>query len=113
MIRFTKEEKVVIMFLLASLFVGITVARLRKTSPAFRGIFEFDEKRVEGFKKVNINRADREELVRLKRVGPVLAGRIIAYREKYGPFETKEDIKNVKGIGDKTYEKMKEEILLE
>ncbi len=54
--------------------------------------------------KININTALEEELVKLKRVGPVIAGRIVEYRETHGPFQRPEDIMNVKGIGQKTWE---------
>ncbi len=54
--------------------------------------------------KININTAPEEELVKLKRVGPVIAGRIIEYRETRGPFQRPEDIMKVKGIGQKTWE---------
>jgi len=60
--------------------------------------------------KVNINTADSAELQTLTGVGPAIAGRIIAYREQNGNFSKPEDIKNVSGIGDKTYEKMKNDI---
>ncbi len=53
---------------------------------------------------ININTAPEEELVKLKRVGPVIAGRIIEYREMHGPFQRPEDIMKVKGIGQKTWE---------
>ena len=45
-----------------------------------------------------------EELKTLSGIGDVLAERIIAYRETYGPFQTVEDIQKVEGIGVKTYE---------
>ncbi len=54
--------------------------------------------------KININTAPDEELVKLKRVGPVIVGRIVEYRETHGPFQRPEDIMNVKGIGQKTWE---------
>ena len=41
---------------------------------------------------ININTASIEELVKLKRVGPKYAARIIEYRENNGPFEKPEDI---------------------
>ena len=63
--------------------------------------------------KVNINEASVEELTKLKRIGPKIAQRIVEYREKNGPFETPEDIMNVKGIGPKTFELNKDRITVE
>lgn len=60
--------------------------------------------------KVNINTANKTELQTLTGVGPAIADKIIAYRESHGSFKRPEDIKNVSGIGDKTYEKMKNNI---
>jgi competence protein ComEA len=63
--------------------------------------------------KLNINTASADELEKLKQVGPNYAVRIIEYREKNGPFEKPEDIMNVKGIGPKTFELNKEQIVVE
>jgi competence protein ComEA len=63
--------------------------------------------------KININTAPADELEKLKQVGPNYAVRIIEYREKNGPFEKPEDIMNVKGIGPKTFELNKEQIVVE
>lgn len=52
---------------------------------------------------VNINTADKERLTTLPGVGEVKAAAVIAYREENGLFSSKEDIKNVSGIGDATY----------
>lgn len=55
---------------------------------------------------VNINTADKAELMTLTGIGEVKAQAIIDYRDANGPFKTKEEIKNVSGIGDATYEKL-------
>ena len=60
--------------------------------------------------KININTADSAALQELNGVGPATAEKIISYREKNGRFKSVEDIKNVSGIGDKTFEKLKEHI---
>jgi len=57
--------------------------------------------------KVNINTASSEELQKVKGIGPVLAKRIIAYREKVGRFLSLDELREVKGIGAKTLEKLK------
>lgn len=58
--------------------------------------------------KVNINTADLATLQTLNGVGPVTAQKIIDYRTSNGRFKTLEDIKNVSGIGEKTYGKLKD-----
>jgi competence protein ComEA len=59
---------------------------------------------------ININTADSATLQRLNGVGPATAQKIIDYRDSNGPFAQAEDIKDVSGIGDKTYEKLKDYI---
>ena len=66
----------------------------------------------ESIKKVNINTASREILMTLKGIGEVYADRIIEYRKK-NKFESIEDIKEVEGIGDKTFEKIKDYITVD
>jgi competence protein ComEA len=63
--------------------------------------------------KININTAGKNELTTLPRIGPVLADRIIEYREKQGPFKKIEEITKVKGIGAATLEKFKDQITVE
>ncbi len=62
---------------------------------------------------VNINTADATELEKLPRIGPKMAQRIISYRNRYGPFRHKEDLMKVKGIGKKTFEKLKDLITIQ
>lgn len=60
--------------------------------------------------KVSINNASIEELQSLPGVGESKANDIIAYREQNGPFTTIEDIKNVSGIGESLFAKIKDHI---
>ena len=57
--------------------------------------------------KVDLNRAGIEELVRLPGVGKIVAERIVNYRNENGAFEAPEELMNVRGIGEKTYLKLK------
>jgi len=63
--------------------------------------------------KLNINRASLEQLTYLPGIGPVLAQRIIEYRAKNGPFHNLSELKEVSGIGQVKFERIKEEITLE
>ena len=63
--------------------------------------------------KININTASKDKLCELNGVDVVIADRIIERREKVGPFKSVEEIKGIKGIGDKTFQKIKEFIVVE
>lgn len=62
-------------------------------------------------KKININSANQEELMSLPGIGDATALKIIDYRNNNGKFNTIEDIKNVKGIGDSKFENIKDFIV--
>lgn len=55
---------------------------------------------------VNINRAEADQLVLLSGIGPVLAERIIEFRDANGPFQSVDELVAVKGIGDKTLDRL-------
>lgn len=65
----------------------------------------------DGFERISINTASLEELDTLPGIGPAIAQRIIDYRS-VTPFSSLEQIKEVKGIGDKMFEKIKDLICL-
>ena len=58
--------------------------------------------------KININTAERDELQKLPQIGPTTAGNVIKFREQNGLFGKIEDIMKVKGIGEKTFQKIKD-----
>ncbi len=62
--------------------------------------------------KVNINEASEDELMEINGVGNAIATSIISYRDENGQFGRIEDIKNVSGIGNATFEKIKNYIVL-
>ena len=59
---------------------------------------------------VNLNTATSAQLQTLPGVGPVLADRIIAYREEHGPFASVADLRKVTGIGDARYNELKDRV---
>jgi len=59
---------------------------------------------------VNINKASVKELAGLSGIGKTKAQAIIAYRSEHGEFESVDDIKKIKGIGNKTFENIRNRI---
>jgi len=71
------------------------------------------EENAEETGRININTASADELETLPGIGPVLAERIIAFREEYGAFAETDELMLVSGIGEKTYAKLKNLITVE
>lgn len=78
-------------------------------------ITQRDTKKTEGklTGKININTAYAPDLMLLPGVGPVMAERIVEYREQKGPFKKPEDLMKVKGIGEKKFDQLKQWIVVE
>jgi competence protein ComEA len=85
------------------LCVGLVVAPI--TTLAQQGSAPSNE-------KVNLNTATLEQLQTLPGVGPAIAKSIVEYRTKVGKFSKIEDILNVKGIGEKKYQQMKDRLTI-
>lgn len=77
--------------------VPTTVSENRITVPNLTEEIEFP---------ININHADKKELMALPGIGDILAERILAYREENGPFSIPEDLMFVEGIGKKRFEEI-------
>jgi comEA protein len=84
-----------------------TVKTTTKSSAAVAGA-STSSNEVSG--KVNLNTASLSQLDTLTGIGATYAQRIIDYRNANGGFKTIDEIQNVKGIGPKTFEKMKDQI---
>ncbi len=108
----TRKSKVIIIVLVSVLVVGIlilVVNNLMQTSQKGKELqagLVITEGKNEEFKKVNINKADIETLIKLPGIGPVKAKSIIDYRENIGKFESINEITKVKGIGKATLVKL-------
>ncbi len=117
MLELTKNERTAIIFLLALLLAGMSVSLYQKTRPCVdlsissseTGMLE-ETIRTKG--KVDINIADAGELEMLPGVGTTLAGRIVEYRRAKGGFGSIDELKDVKGIGEKLFDKIKDRVSL-
>ena len=102
----TKQERTVVLFLAVIMLTGTIFDAALKKHPHITNIVNLiDSDRL--FPKVNINSASSEELIAIPYIGEYTAGNIVRYREVHGPFMRIEDIKNVKGIRDKNYERFR------
>ena len=121
MIYLTKQERLVLIFLVAALAVGaaVKVFRGERAPPPPRPLeVEIDHTKpkppldaaalteITAAKKINVNAADALELCTLPGVGPVIARRIVEHRKNHPPFEKAEDLTAVEGIGPATVGKI-------
>ena len=117
-----RVEKValVVLVLLALIGIGIKHYLRMSTAPRLIEVSSDEALKLENIsrelvesKQVDINRAGVKELARLKGIGPVLAGRIVAHRDKFGLFSSVEDLLSVKGIGTKKLEGIRGVVIIE
>ncbi|MBI2556965.1 MAG: helix-hairpin-helix domain-containing protein [Planctomycetes bacterium] len=118
----TKQEKLILIFLVASLAVGLGVrcfqqlrkgVKLEVVSGALTLENQGLDKTIKEKKVVKLNRAGLEELTALPGIGPALAQRILSYRQEKGPFKDKSEIQNVPGIGPKKFSEIEPFLSLE
>ena len=62
--------------------------------------------------RVDLNRATVADLDGLPGVGPVLADRIVAHRERVGPFTAVEELRDVDGIGESRYAELQQRVVV-
>jgi|GEM_PF-3037433 len=116
MLDLTKQEKQVIIFLMAAAFLGIGILCYKSLiyQPKIKVIPGREiEKEAAESKIININTATKDQIIRLKGIGPALAEAIIEYRDANGGFKDKEELKKVTGIGPVKFEAIKEYIKTE
>ena len=65
---------------------------------------------ISAFAAINLNTADKAALESLNGVGPAKAEAIIKYRDEHGSFKSVDDLLNVKGVGPKMLEKIKDQV---
>jgi competence protein ComEA len=109
MLNLTPEEKRAALFLLIIAFCGITLNNLAKLNCGAEKLFCPQV----SLARINLNKISLEELVKTRCLPLKASQRVIAYRQQQGNFSSLEELKKVKGIGDKRYEKLKEIFFVE
>ena len=134
----TQKERFVFQFLIISVAVGLGVGTIRKTYfkpdfpkkieneiAEFKSLsFDIDESKLNdtqdnlsksddikpkiSVKSININTALKKDLLRFPKINSITAERIIQYRDVFGPFKSIEGLLNIKGIGPKTLDQLKQ-----
>jgi competence protein ComEA len=123
---FTPQETKALLFLLAALLVGSGITLYKRSHPRFAPGLILEQKRVDAADqdrsglneeqqgaKININQATADQLQLLPGIGPALSKRIVECREANGRFERIEDLMQVRGIGPKTFERMRDCLTVE
>ena len=111
MLNFTKQEKLVLVFLGFAALVGLGANLCLKKSCPLNNFYPAVS--LEGsYAQIDINKATPQQLQDLPGIGPVLSQRIVDYRQQNGPFKRLEDIQSVKGIGPKLWQKVKDRLTI-
>ena len=127
---FTRKESGVIIFLVLSFLAGLALKTYRQKWEPLPKISDdvfmnkpgtekdsldngiYSEIKTAFLSEIILNKASSKDLERIPGIGPVMSARIISYRTLKGPFRNLDDLKKVKGIGQKKLEKIKSFIKL-
>ncbi len=142
MFDLTPDEKRVIIFFLLALGLGNAVLLYKKTHPAFAPNLKYgplelpkpsESKFIAGDTlnnpsaflkgnqrrkalltgKINLNSAGQSDLEKLPSIGPVMAKKIIDFRNSSGGFRQVEDLMKVEGIGNKKFNKLRNHVFVD
>jgi competence ComEA-like helix-hairpin-helix protein len=109
MLNFTPEEKKVILFLLVVAFCGIGLNNLAKLNCRVKKLFSPEVR----LAKIDLNKISLAQLIETRCLSEKTSQRIIEYRLKYGDFTSLDGLKEVKGVGEKRFDKLKELFFVE
>ena len=89
--------------LILSLALPLAAAGARSADARFAG----NPKERTPIRPVNLNTATQTELMQLPHIGAKTAERILAFRKQHGNFQRPEELMNVKGVGEKSFARLK------
>lgn len=98
-----KRKEIIVLTILIAILILINIVKYLnqlKNNTTYAMIIE------ESINQISINYANADEIEKLPGIGPSLAQRIVEYRTKNGRFKEPGELKKVKGIGDKLFDKI-------
>src|SRR3989338_275674 len=98
MFSLTRQERLI-------LFCGSTIHYLFKKYPSIKNVLSLIENEAL-YKKIDINLASAPQFEALPYIGNITAERIVAYRDQLGRFQTLEQLKDVQGVGEISYQRI-------
>jgi len=105
MLDLTREERKVVLFLLAVALSGAGIKfALKSRVPAAAEFLNVGN----AFVKLDLNKAGLAEMLRARALPSNLAKKVIDYRLEHGAFHALEDVKKIKGIGKYRYQKLEQ-----
>ncbi|MDD4182275.1 MAG: helix-hairpin-helix domain-containing protein [Candidatus Omnitrophica bacterium] len=111
MFSLTPRERKIFVFLGILIFCG-AILRFLSVKINNVNVITDNKNQIQEVFPININNANLLDLEKIPGVGPEIANRIIEYRTNHGQFIRLDNLKEVKGIGDKKFEAMKDCITL-
>jgi competence ComEA-like helix-hairpin-helix protein len=106
---FTPEERRVAVFLLAVAFCGLTLNILAKFNSGVKKMICPPMQ----LSRIDLNKISLEELIEVRCMPENLVQGILSYRRQHGDFRSLEQLKEVRGIGERRYERLKEIFFVE
>ncbi|MFH1359768.1 MAG: helix-hairpin-helix domain-containing protein [Candidatus Omnitrophota bacterium] len=97
MFDLTRQERLVLIFLVLICLFGISFRLALKVNPQLNrmvNVLEDDKL----YRPIDINRASLEDLIRVPGIGPAIAERIVTYRQDHGSFKDLEELKTIRGV---------------
>lgn len=104
MLNLTQQERRVILFLTTVALIGLGINFVIKVHSPLRKILQVNNQII----KININQASLDDLLTTQVITAKLAKSIIEYRNSQGAFRDIQELKEIKGIGDYRYDKLKD-----
>ncbi len=104
MLNLTPQERRVILFLTSMVLLGLGISFAIKVNSRIVKVIQVDSH----ITKINLNQVNLTDLLSTQGISSKLAKNIITYRNTKGSFRDIEELKEIKGIGDYRYEKLKD-----